>query len=402
MTHIAILGYGVVGHGVAELVVQNSSEIAALGGDALNVKYVLDLKDFSGDPMQSRVVHDFSVILADSSVSCVVELMGGSHPAYEYTVAALRAGKHVVSSNKEVVSRFGGEFLRLAAENGVTYRFEAAVGGGIPVISPLISFIKQNRLSEVRGILNGTSNYILTRMFKFGDSFASALEGAQAKGYAEKDPAADVQGLDAARKICILAAIATGALITPEEIHTEGITAVRPQDVEALERFGFVVKLVARCIVENDEAAHVFVAPFAIRESEPLAGVFGVYNAVEILAEPLGNVMLYGRGAGAGATASAVVGDVVQIMRTGAHYAAPTFDRGSEARSFESFASENYIALPAGSEAAASAVFGAVKFIASADCAFVTEELTESAVSARLAELAARGIAPLSRIRLLK
>lgn len=398
MTNIAILGFGVVGGGVADLITNNKKEVEALGGDEINIKYILDLRDFPGSPFEKKVVHDYNLIVNDESVDVVIELMGGSHPAYEYTVAALKAGKHVISSNKEVVANFGDEFLSLAKENGVTYRFEAAVGGGIPVISPMISFVKQNKLSEIRGILNGTTNYILTKMFTFGDSFESALKDAQERGYAEKNPDADVLGLDAARKICILGAIASGKLVSPDNIHVEGITKIRSEDVKSVEKIGASIKLVGRCIIENSTLKHVLVAPFVIAKDEALAGVSGVYNAVEAVGEPLGNVMFYGRGAGAGATASAVVGDLMQIMRTGAQYAEPSFEKTAEISDFGSFECKNYIALEKGLQNEVKSLFGDVRFIEGEECAFVTAPLSETEVNEKLLKLSRQ---PLSRIRLL-
>ena len=397
MTNIAILGFGVVGGGVADLITNNKKEVEALGGDSINIKYILDLRDFPGSPFESRVVHDFNVIVNDKEVDTVIELMGGSHPAYEYTVAALKAGKHVITSNKEVVANFGDEFLAIAKENGVSYRFEAAVGGGIPVISPMISFIKQNKLTEIRGILNGTTNYILTKMFSFGDSFESALKDAQERGYAEKNPDADVLGTDAARKICILGAIASGKLVSPDNIHVEGITKIRSEDVSAMEKLGFSIKLVGRCIMENGALKHVMVAPFVIAKDEALAGVFGVYNAVEAIGEPLGNVMFYGRGAGAGATASAVVGDLMQTMRTGSKYAEPSFEKTTEISEFGGFVCKNYIACAAGSETIVEKLFGKVTFIESDECAFITAALSENETEEKIKALPN----VLSRIRLL-
>ncbi len=398
MTNIAILGFGVVGGGVADLITNNKNEVEALGGDGINIKYILDLRDFPGSPFEKKVVHDYNLIVNDASVDVVIELMGGSHPAYEYTVAALKAGKHVISSNKEVVANFGDEFLTLAKENGVTYRFEAAVGGGIPVISPMISFVKQNKLSEIRGILNGTTNYILTKMFTFGDSFESALKDAQERGYAEKNPDADVLGLDAARKICILGAIASGKLVSPDNIHVEGITKIRSEDVSAVEKIRASIKLVGRCIIENGALTHVLVAPFVIAKDEALAGVSGVYNAVEAVGEPLGNVMFYGRGAGAGATASAVVGDLMQVMRTGAKYAEPSFEKTTEISDFGGFVCKNYIACPKGSENLVEKIFGKVRFIEGGECAFITAPLSENETNEKLKALP---FELLSRIRLL-
>lgn len=398
MTNVAILGFGVVGGGVADLIMKNRKEVEALGGGEINIKYVLDLRDFPESPLADRIVHDFNVILNDKEVSVVAEMMGGSHPAYEYTVAALKAGKSVITSNKEVVANFGDEFLSLAKENGVTYRFEAAVGGGIPVISPLISFISQNKISEVRGILNGTTNYILTKMFSFGDSFESALADAQARGYAERNPDADVLGTDAARKISILSAIASGKLVSPDNIHTEGITAIRSKDVLAAEKISASIKLVGRCIINGGKLSFVMVAPFIIPADEPLASVKGVYNAVEVLGEPIGNVMFYGKGAGAGATASAVVGDLVQIMRTGNAYAEPVFERSADIKPQSEFVSRHYLAFEKSIEESVIAIFKGSTVIEGDECAIITEPISESSLQESLSAL---GKKPLSHIRVL-
>ncbi len=399
MTDIAILGFGVVGGGVAELITNNKSEAEKLGGDEINIKYILDLRDFPDSPFADRIVHDYNVILNDASVSAVIEVMGGSHPAYEFTVAALNAKKSVITSNKEVVANFGDEFLALAKKNGVSYRFEAAVGGGIPVISPMISCIAQNRFKEVRGILNGTTNYILTKMFSFGDSFDSALSDAQARGYAERNPDADILGTDASRKIAILAAIATGKLVSIDKIHTEGITKIRKTDVLAAEKLGATIKLVGRCIT-TDEAPYIMVAPFMIPKDSALSGVNGVYNAVEVVAEPLGNVMFYGKGAGAGATASAVVGDLMQVMNLGGR-GLPTFEKSDDISPFEEFEARHYLAFDKNAESAVRSVFGISEFIDSEECAFITMALTEKEIADKCCELSKLGFAPLGDIRLL-
>ncbi len=396
MTNIAILGFGVVGGGVADLITKNYSEVTRLGCDEINIKYILDLRDFPDSPFADRVVHDFNIILNDESVSTVIEVMGGSHPAYEFTVAALSSGKNVITSNKEVVANFGDEFLNLAKENGVAYRFEAAVGGGIPVISPMISCVGQNKITEVRGILNGTTNYILTKMFSFGDSFESALKDAQARGYAERNPDADILGIDASRKIAILAALATGKLVSTEKIHTEGITAIRAEDVTAAEKLGCKIKLLGRCIAGEDKP-YIMVLPFMLGADSALSGVSGVYNAVEVVGEPLGNVMFYGKGAGAGATASAVVGDLMQVMRLGCA-GAPAFERSSDVADFDSFESRHYLAFSPADADAVKAQFADASEIESQEYAIVTAPLTESFVNERLA---AAGVTPLSHIRML-
>ena len=402
MTNVAILGFGVVGGGVADLITKNYSCVTELGGDEINIKYILDLRDFPDSPFADKVVHDFDIILSDPEVSCVIEVMGGSHPAYEYTVAALKAGKSVITSNKEVVANFGEEFLAIAEQNSVCYRFEAAVGGGIPVISPMISLIKQNKIHEVRGILNGTTNYILTQMFAYGKSFDESLKDAQALGYAERNPDADVLGTDACRKITILTALSTGNLLETDRIHTEGITSIRTKDVKAAAKIGMSIKLLGRCIIGED-GLEVMVAPFMLGADSPLSTVSGVYNAVEIVADPLGNVMFYGQGAGAGATASAVVGDLMQIMRSGRAYAEPKWTRNSEElKDFSDFVSSHYLAIANSDIDNISALLGQVKLIDQDDeIRVITAKMSESYVSEKIKELIGQGAKIKARIRLL-
>ena len=402
MTSVAILGFGVVGGGVADLLTKNSDCATKLGGDEINIKYILDLRDFPHSPFADRVVHDFDIILSDPEVSCVIEVMGGSHPAYEYTVAALKAGKSVITSNKEVVAGYGDEFLALARENGVCYRFEAAVGGGIPVISPMISLIGQNRIREVRGILNGTTNYILTQMFTYGNSFDEALKDAQAFGYAERNPDADVLGTDACRKIAILTALATGKLLPTDAIHTEGIISIRSKDVKAAAKIGMSIKLLGRCIIKDGDM-QVMVAPFMLGADSPLSTVSGVYNAVEVIGDPLGNVMFYGQGAGAGATASAVVGDLMQIMRSGRAYAEPVWDKTSTGlRDFKEFRSRHYIAISGADEKTVTELLGEVQLIPiEGEIAFITSVMSEEDVTKSIEALTAGGARVRSRIRLI-
>jgi len=399
MINIAILGFGVVGGGVADLITKNYSEVTKLGGGEINIKYILDLRDFPDSPFADKVVHDFNIILNDESVSAVIEVMGGSHPAYEFTVAALKAKKSVITSNKEVVANFGDEFLKLAKENNVSYRFEAAVGGGIPVISPMISCIGQNKIREVRGILNGTTNYILTKMFSFGDSFESALADAQAKGYAERNPDADILGTDACRKIAILSALATGKLVPTDNIHTEGITGIRKADVLSAEKIGCKIKLLGRCI-NDGETPYILVAPFMLGIGSALSGVSGVYNAVEVLGEPLGNVMFYGKGAGAGATASAVVGDLMQVMRIGG-CADPSFEKSNAVKDFETFKSRRYFAFDKDAKETVTKAFKSVDFIDSDECAFITSEISEKEAKGMTEKVISSGHTLLSTIRIL-
>ena len=402
MTNIAILGFGVVGGGVADLLTQNAKEASRLGGDEINIKYILDLRDFPDSPFADKIVHDFKIIENDPEIDTVIEVMGGSHPAYEFTMASLKGKKNVITSNKEVVANFGDEFLKTAAENGVSYRFEAAVGGGIPVISPMISCIGHNKISEVRGILNGTTNYILTKMFSFGAGFEESLKDAQDKGYAERNPDADILGTDACRKIAILTSLATGKLVPTDNIHTEGITKIRSEDVKAAEKLGLKIKLLGRCIA-SDDGIYVMVAPFMLPETSPLSFVSGVYNAVEVVAEPLGSVMFYGQGAGAGATASAVVSDLMQIMCSGRKCAEPVMVKTTEGvMDFSGFACKNYLSVKGGCENCVKGAFGEVKFIDGADeIAFITGEMSEGDVDAAIDALTKKGISVNSRIRLL-
>ncbi len=403
MTNIAILGFGVVGGGVAKLITDNAKETEALGGDRINIKYILDLREFPDSEFADKIIHDFSVIENDPEISTVIEVMGGSHPAYEYTIRALNSGKNVITSNKEVVANFGDEFLRTAKENDVCYRFEAAVGGGIPALSPIISCVRQNKIKEIRGILNGTTNYILTKMFSFGDSFENALSDAQEKGYAERNPAADVEGMDACRKIAILAALVTGKLVSTEDIPTEGITKIRSEDVLAAEKLGCKIKLLGRCIISNDGNVAVSVSPTLIPSDKLLSSVSGVYNAIELVGEPIGEVMFYGPGAGAGSTASAVVGDLMQIMCSGTSTAAPVFKKSDLCTDFaESLKSQSYISVKGGCHKCIEDAFGKVISIgADGENAFLTSPLTKKETEAGIEKLKSKGAEIVARIRLL-
>lgn len=397
MINVAILGFGVVGGGTAELIAKNEKELTSLCGDTVNVKRILDLRDFPDSPFCDRITHDFNDILDDPEISVVAEVMGGSHPAYEFTMALLKSGKSVVTSNKEVVANYGDEFLALARENGVSYCFEASVGGGIPLISPIINCVRQNKITEVRGILNGTTNYILTQMFTYGESFETALASAQKNGYCEKNPDADILGLDACRKIVILAALVTGNLYSPDDIYTEGITKIRKADVAVADKLGLAIKLVPRCILDG-EKIYVMVAPFMVSDKSSLISVNGVYNAAEIIGAPIGNVMLYGRGAGADATSSAVVADIVQSATKAS--LRPSFKKGAKPSDISDLKSRRYFAVE-GDKAVVEAIVGAVDFIESDECAFLTEEISEAEAERLIADMKAASIGILSSIRLL-
>ncbi|MBE6698502.1 MAG: homoserine dehydrogenase [Ruminococcaceae bacterium] len=313
MISMAILGFGVVGSGCAEVLTQNKDLICESCGSEIEIKYILDLRDFPDSPFADRVVHDFQVILNDPEVSLVAEMMGGSHPAYEFTKACLCAGKSVVTSNKEVVSNFGTELLQLAEQNGVSYLFEASVGGGIPVLRSIYVDLASNRIRSVNGILNGTTNYILSSMKEHGTSFDDALAQAQKLGYAEANPAADVQGLDAARKVAILCGLCFGKLVCPASIPTTGITGISGKDVEDAAKLGYAIKLIGHADVKDGKIT-ALVSPRMVPLSNPLSGVSDVFNGVLVNGNMVGDVMFYGPGAGKLPTASAVVADIIDIV----------------------------------------------------------------------------------------
>ena len=331
MINVAILGFGVVGSGVAEVLTQNKNINEKKLGKSVNIKYILDLRDFPDSPFAHLVVHDFNIILNDPEVSIVAEMMGGSHPAYDFSKSALLAGKSVVTSNKEVVANFGSELISIAREKGVAYLFEASVGGGIPVIRPIFNDLSSNNITEVSGILNGTTNYILTKMTQEGAAFDDVLREAQNKGYAERNPAADIEGLDAARKIVILAALVFGKAVSPDKIHVEGITNITSGDVEAANSFGCSIKLIGHT-KKIDGKILAMVSPRLIPQGEPLSGINGVFNGILLDGDMVGKVMFYGPGAGKLPTASAVCADIVDIiahMESGIKL--PSFENADEA-----------------------------------------------------------------------
>lgn len=313
MKKIAILGFGVVGSGVAEVLTENKPSIEEKLGEKIEIKYILDLRDFPDSPFADKIVHDFNIILNDPEICLVAEMMGGSHPAYDFSKACILAGKNVVTSNKEVVARYGTELLSLAAKNSVRYMFEASVGGGIPIIRPMLNDLVSNKITSVDGILNGTTNYILTQMSEFGTDFTTALKDAQAKGYAEANPSADVDGLDAARKIVILAALAFGKCISPNDILTEGITKITTEDFEIAKSLGYTIKLIGHAEKIGDKTL-AMVSPRFVPLSNPLAHITDVYNGILIGANMLDKVLFYGKGAGKLPTASAVVADIMDII----------------------------------------------------------------------------------------
>lgn len=314
MINIAILGYGVVGSGVAEVCRMNNESIRRRAGKAVNIKRILDLREFPDDPLADRVTHNADDIINDQEIAVVVETIGGAGFAFEMTKRALSAGKHVVTSNKELVAKHGPELMSLAQSNGVNYLFEASVGGGIPIIRPLHKCLAANEIESIVGILNGTTNYILTRMDESGISFNDALAEAQKLGFAEQNPAADIDGIDACRKIAILGSIAFSEYIDSNKIHTEGISAITVRDMAYASNLDCKLKLVASLKRKHNKLADIIVAPMLLPASHPVAVAQGVFNAILINGNALGEAMFYGQGAGKLPTASAVVADVIECM----------------------------------------------------------------------------------------
>ena len=315
MIQIAVMGYGTVGSGVVEVLRTNQASIDKRVGEEVRVKYVLDLRDFPGDPVESVLVHDFETIVNDPEVKVVVEVMGGVEPAYTFTKRCLLAGKSVCTSNKALVAAHGAELLQIAKDKNLNYLFEASVGGGIPIIRPLQTCLTADEIVEISGILNGTTNYILTNMTYGGASFDDALKDAQDKGYAERNPEADVEGHDACRKIAILTSLVSGQRVDFEDIYTEGITKVTAEDIKYADKLGRVIKLLAMSKKEADGKYYAMVAPFLIDAANPLYSVNGVFNAIFVEGNMLGDSMFYGSGAGKLPTASAVAADVVDACK---------------------------------------------------------------------------------------
>ena len=313
MIQIAIMGLGTVGTGVAKVVAENARQIERKLGEPLQVKTIL-VRHFKDGPYRQLMTDDFTRIEEDDAIRVVVETIGGVEAAYEYTKRALNAGKHVVTANKQLVAEKGCELLALAKKRGVNYLFEASVGGGIPVLHPLTQCMAANRIDEVYGILNGTTNYILTRMVRAGATFADALREAQEKGYAETDPTADVEGIDAGRKICILADLAFGRQVDPAAVPMEGISRLSLDDVRIAQRAGYRIKLLGRAL-RLGSGRTAYVAPHLVPEDHPLANVEDVFNAVVVKGNATGEVMFYGRGAGEMPTASACVADVMEALQ---------------------------------------------------------------------------------------
>ncbi|WP_312447241.1 homoserine dehydrogenase [Lacrimispora sp.] len=383
MRHIAVMGYGTIGSGVVEVLERNKEIIAKRVGDEVGVKYVLDLREFPGDPVEDKIVHDFSIIEKDSEVSMVIETMGGLNPAYPFVKASLKAGKHVATSNKALVAAYGTELLEIAREHNVNFFFEASVGGGIPVIRPLYTSLAGEEIEEITGILNGTTNYILTKMDKAGETFETALREAQELGYAERNPEADVEGHDTCRKIAILTAMATGHEVNYEHIYTEGITKITDVDFRYADAMGTSVKLFGSSRIQ-DGTVHAFVAPVMIGKDHPLYSVNDVYNGILVKGNMLGTSMFYGSGAGKLPTASAVVADIIEALNNQDHHVVMGWNKESLTISaMNSFSFRYFVRIKGIAEKRVNeveAVFGKVEVVEldhMDEFAVLTETMTE-------------------------
>lgn len=390
MIKVAVMGYGTIGSGVVEVLDINRNSIAKRAGEEIGVKYVLDLRDFPGDPIQDKVVHDYKTIAEDPEVSIVVETMGGVEPAYTFVKAMLEAGKHVTTSNKALVAAKGAELIALAKEKNVNFMFEASVGGGIPIIRPLNSCLTADEIEEITGIVNGTTNYMMTKMSEEGLEFDDVLKDAQAKGYAEKDPTADIEGYDACRKIAILTSLVCGQQVDFEDIHTEGITKISATDIKYAKAMGRAIKLLASSKKVGDGYV-AMVAPFLLPQTHPLYSVNDVFNAIFVHGNVLGDAMFYGSGAGKLPTASAVVADIVDIAKhLDVNVAIEWSSKKLELVDYKN--SENrYFVRTTAEQAAVENVFGSVEYVVAegvtGEVGFITGSMSEAEYAKKAEEL---------------
>ena len=382
MIKTAVMGYGTIGSGVAEILDQNKAEVAKSAGQEVELKYVLDLREFPGDPVQDVLVHDVNTILDDEEVSIICETMGGEKPAYDFTRRALELGKSVCTSNKELVEKHGAELLKIAQEHHCSYLFEASVGGGIPIIRPLCTSLAQEHIESITGILNGTTNYILSKMENEGADFETVLKRAQEKGYAERNPEADVCGYDAGRKIAILTSLAYGKNVDFADLYVEGITQITRMDFAYAKKLGTTIKLFAKsqCI---DGKYYAMVAPFMVTADNPLYAVQNVFNAILVHGNMVGDTMYYGKGAGKLATASAVVADVIDCAKhLGKHVQVIWEEDKLEISPMDDFTRRFFVRVKGTDRAQITENFGKVEFIdsvAEEETGFITSEMTEKA-----------------------
>lgn len=410
MVEIAVMGYGVVGSGVVEVLTNHTENIAKRAKEEIRIKYILDLRDFPGSPFEDKFTKSFGDVVNDPDVRVVVEVMGGLHPAFEYTKRCLEAGKSVVTSNKELVAAKGAELLALAQKLNLNFLFEASVGGGIPIIRPISQCLAANDVIAIAGILNGTTNFILTKMIREQMNFGDALALAQKLGYAERNPAADIEGQDACRKICILASLAFGKHVYPDQVHTEGITNITLADVEYAESWGGVIKLIGQVKMQENGQVQIIVCPMFVPRESQLANVDDVFNGIMVRGDSTGDVVFYGKGAGKLPTASAVVADVIDCVK---HFKARKYlfwEDGSP--DYVQDYLEDEIAMFVRAQAQdgdglkkAASVFGEIvplarKAAEAGEFAFVTKTMKEREIQEKVSELEKLGVKVLAEIRI--
>lgn len=411
MVQVAVMGHGVVGSGVVEVLMKHAESIAKRAKEEIHVRKILDLRDFPDSPYADRFTKSFDDILNDPEIRVVAEVMGGLHPAYEYTKQCLEAGKSVVTSNKELVAMKGAELLAIAQKKNVNYLFEASVGGGIPIIRPISQCLAANDVQAIAGILNGTTNFILTKMIREQMTFSDALALAQKLGYAERNPAADIEGHDACRKICILASLAFGHHVYPDQVHTEGITQITLADVDYAESWGGVIKLIGQVKMMENGKVQMIVCPMFVSRDSQLANVDDVFNGIMVRGDATGDVVFYGKGAGKLPTASAVVADIIDCVK---HFKARKYlfwDEGIPGY-VEDYLDDSvamYVRAAAGDTAEAEKtvqkVFGKVDWLSRRDAgaeelAFVTLSMPERVINEKLEELKKAGITIAGKIRI--
>lgn len=390
MIKVAVMGYGTIGSGVVQVIETNQDSICKKIGEGIEVKYILDLRDFEGDPIQSKVVHDYRAIAEDPEIAIVVESMGGVEPAYTFVKAMLEAGKSVTTSNKALVAAHGSDLIATAKQKNVNFMFEASVGGGIPIIRALNSCLTADRIEEISGIVNGTTNYMMTRMAEEGCAFEEVLKEAQEKGYAEKDPTADIEGYDAGRKIAILTSLIAGQQVDFEDVHTEGISSITAADILYAKKMGRVIKLLATSR-QTGGTYNVMVAPFLLPKEHPLYTVNGVFNAVFVRGNMLGDAMFYGSGAGSLPTASAVVADVVELAKhIGKHIEIEWRPEKLEIADYRQQSARFFVRTSA-DVSDVEKIFGTVEYIdvpeAVGEIGFITSEMKEEDYEKKAAEL---------------
>lgn len=407
MTKIAVMGYGTVGSGVVEVFYKNRESIQQKAGAEMDIKYILDLRDFPDSPYADKFTKDFADIINDDEIKIVVEVMGGATFAYDYVKQCLQKGKSVATSNKELVAAKGAELIRIARENNANFLFEASVGGGIPILRPMTQCLAANEITAVYGILNGTTNYILTKMIRESVRFDDALKTAQELGYAERNPAADVEGADACRKICILSALAFGRHVYPEQVYTEGITAITLDDVAYAESSGHAIKLIGKTVRLGDGRVSVTVYPAFVNNRSQIGNVEGVYNAVMVRGDAIGDVVFYGQGAGKLPTASAVVADIIDCAKhlKTRKYVCWEDGRDDYVADYKDDSVAMYIRVVTsdkqGCESSIRDAFGEVEFLSAGkdgETAFITAVMPEREIDRRLS---AAGVAPTAKIRVL-